>query len=216
MPLNPHRARCVASLALLCGFIVCGCGAGANYAPTMSKSSREAKMREAKKFDPYRLYYAGEKVNGLPLTGISDAGAGRRIYWDFSHGTCKLPSGLFAEGGCSLPLSIQNWSTCYRWANMFARSRNPHGLFDPRRAKAAPNRRLFDFRGAKAAQGEGGSELEIFTGRTTVVIWAHQRNVAESAARQLRDVRQARPPASLPPPAPGSLEGKLRCQGKRG
>lgn len=77
VPLNPHRIRCVASLALLCGFIVCGCGAGANYAPTMSKNSREAKMREAEKFDLYRLYYAGEKVNGLPLTGISDARAGR-------------------------------------------------------------------------------------------------------------------------------------------
>lgn len=169
-------------------------------------------MREARKFNPYRLYYAGEKVNGLQLTGISDARAGRWTYWDFNHGTCELPSGLFADGGCSLPLSIQNWSTCDRWANLFARSRNSHGLLDPRKAKAAPNRRLFDFRGAKATGGEGGSELEIFTGRTTVVIFAHKRDVAESAARQLRDVRQGRMRWLLPPPAPGSLQGKLPCQ----
>jgi hypothetical protein len=29
-------------------------------------------------------------------------------------------------------------------------NRSPRGLFDPRRTKAAPNRHLFDFRGAKA------------------------------------------------------------------
>ena len=141
-------------------------------------------MREARKFGAFRIYYAGEKVDGLPLTGISEASHGRLgIEWNFSYGNCQLPSGLFAEGGCSLPLSVQNWSTCVRWANLFTRSRNPHGLFDPRRAKAAPNRRLFDFRGAKATGGEGGSELEIFTGRTTVVIWAHRRNVANFAAQ---------------------------------
>jgi hypothetical protein len=211
--LNLHRIPRIACLGFLCGIIVCGCGAGANFAPTTSKSSRDAKMQEAKGFDAFRIYYAGEKVAGLLLMGISEASHGRfGNDWNFSYGNCELPSGLFAEGGCSLPLSVQNWSTCARWANMFTRSRDPHGLFDLRRAKAAPNRRLFDFRGAKATRGEGGSELEIFTGRTTVVIWVHRRNVANSAAQQLRDVRQARP-APLPPPVSGALQGKLPCQG---
>lgn len=209
-PVDLYRVSRVAGLSFLCGFLLSGCGAddpGASDPPSLS---------QVKKFDPYRVYYAGEKVDALPLEGISDARAGRWIYWNFSYGDCDPPSGFFAEGGCSLPLSVQNWSTCYRWANMFSRSRNPHGLFDPRRAKAAPNRRLFDFRGAKATGGEGGSELEIFTGRTTVVIFAHKRDVAKSAARQLRGVRQARMPSLLPPPAPGSLQGKLPCQGKSG
>lgn len=89
-------------------------------------------MDEVKKFDPYRVYYAGENVNGLPFTGISEAKAGRWIYWNFSYGDCELPSGFFAKGGCSLPLSIQNWSTCYRWAGQLHRKL-----------------RLFDFRGRR-------------------------------------------------------------------
>jgi hypothetical protein len=207
----------MACLGLLGGCILCGCDAGANYTPTMSESSRETQMREAKEFGAFPIYYAGERVDRLPLTGISKADHGRfGIAWNFSYGSCQLPGGLFAEGGCSLPLSVQNWSTCVRWANVFTRSRNPHGLFRPRKAKAAQDRRLFDFRGAKAALGEGGSDLEIFTGRTTVVIWAHRRNVADSTAQQLRDVRQRRPSAPLPPPIPGSLQGKLPCQEKRG
>lgn len=58
---------------------------------------------------------------------------------------------------------------------MFGGAETSHGLFDLRRTKGAPDRRLFDFRGAKVTRGEGGSELEIFTGRTTVVIFAHKR-----------------------------------------
>jgi hypothetical protein len=58
--------------------------------------------------------------------------------------------------------------------------------------------------------------VEIFTGRTTVVIFATHENVARSTARQLRNVRQAQPPSLLPPPVPGSLRGKLPCQRKPG
>jgi hypothetical protein len=152
------------------------------------------------RFNPYLVYYAGKKVDRLPFTGISEAKAGRWIYWNFSYGDCNLPSGFFVESGCSLPLSIQNWSTCYRWASKLHR-----------------NLRLFDFEGAKAAGGgRGGFPLEIFTGRTTVVIFAHDQSVSKSAARQLRNVRQAQPSALLPPPVPGSLRGKLPCQGKPG
>jgi hypothetical protein len=208
--LNLHPIVRVACLSLLCGLVLCGCG-GRKVAPNDSTS-----LSEVSKFDPYLVYYAGRKVDGLPFTGISEAKAGQWIYWNFSYGDCNLPSGFFAEGGCSPPLSIQNWSTCYRWANMFARSRNPRGLFDPRKVKAAPARHLFDFRGAKATRGEGGSELEIFTGRTTVVIFAHKRDLAKSVAQQLRGVRQAQTPSLLPPPAPGSLQGKLPCQSKPG
>jgi hypothetical protein len=214
MPLNLHRTFRVAGLSLLCGFILSGCDAddrGADDPPSLN---------EVKKFDAYRVYYAGEEVAGLPLeavTGQVQRGYKRSTVWNFGYGDCDPPSGFFAEGGCSLPLQIQNWSTCYRWAGMFTRSQNAYGLFDPRRAKAARNRpRPFDFRGAKAARGAGGSALEIFTGRTTVVIWAHRRKVAKSAARQLLNVRQAQPSAPLPPPAPGSLQGKLPCQGKPG
>jgi hypothetical protein len=202
--MKPHRIVCVACLSLLCGPILSGC---ASDAPGSSQA-KKPNLREARKFDAYPIYYAGDEVVGLPFEGEAKGSwqslplsqAWRR--WTFGYGDCDPPSNgvLDFEGGsCSLPLSIQNWSTCGRWASQL------HGPL-----------RLWDFRGAKATRGGGGSQLEIFTGRTTVVIWAHDRRVAESASRQLRDVRSVNRSSRLPPPVPSSLRGKLPCQGKPG
>lgn len=55
--------------------------------------------------------------------------------------------------------------------------------------------------------------VEIFTGRTTITIGGgSDPKMLRAALRQLRDVHQAKP-SRLPPPAPGSLSGKLPCQG---
>lgn len=62
----------------------------------------------------------------------------------------------------------------------------------------------------------GCSGFEVFTGRTTVVILGTRGSYVRTAARELRDVRQAQRPALLPPPAPGSLRGDLPCRGKPG
>jgi hypothetical protein len=153
-----------------------------------------------KRFDAFPIYYAGEEVAGLPLTGISGEGWQRNGPWrrpgpSFEYGNCKLPGGPFAEGGCSVPLSIQNWSRCSRWPGQYRH--RPH---------------VFDFRGARAAGG--WRELEIFTGRTTVVIFGSRRN-AKAAAYQLRDVRQTDLPTFLPHSAPDSLWGNWPCQRKR-
>ncbi len=189
--MNLLRTNRVAWLGLLCGVILCGCGG--NDGPGLESLS------EAKEFDSF-VYYAGEEVAGLPLEGIEE-GKGQPPSWYFYYGDCDPPGGLFAEGGCELPLQIHNYSTCRRWADLL------HLEHD-----------IFDFRGAKAAGSGRGIEnpVEIFTGRTTVVIFATHGNVAKSAARELRDVRQTRPPSLLPPPAPGSLHGELPCQRKPG
>lgn len=54
----------------------------------------------------YALYWAGNTVAGLPLTGISRDGG--RV--NFLYGTCE-PSG---DSGCGLPVSIQTGSICDR------------------------------------------------------------------------------------------------------
>ena len=78
------RISRVVGLSLLCGFLLSGCGAnghGATHLPTLV---------EVKKFDPYRVYYAGRKSRGLPLEGVSKGRAGRWIYWGFGYGDCSL------------------------------------------------------------------------------------------------------------------------------
>ena len=194
--MNLHPAARLAGLSFLCGFLLIGCGAD-DY------GADPPNLSEVKKFDAHHVYYAGEEVAGLPLEEIEGEEwqkVERDIGWNFYYGECDPPSGLFAEGGCEPPLQIHNYSTCRRWASLLS-------------DKSA----MFDFRGATAAGGGDGIEdpVEVFTGRTTVVIFAGDRSVAKSAARQLRNVRQERP-SRLPPPVPGSLEGKLPCQDKPG
>jgi hypothetical protein len=188
--LNLFRVPRIAWLGLLCGVILSGCGG--SDGPSLESLS------EAKEFDVFRVYYAGEEVAGLPLEGVEE-GKGRPTGWNFYYGDCDPPS--FAEGGCELPLQIQNYSACSRWAGLLHSKQRP-----------------FDFRGAKATGNGDGIEnpVEIFTGRTTVVIFATRGSVARSTARQLRNISQAQPQSLLPPPVPGSLQGQLPCQGKPG
>jgi len=147
-------------------------------------------------FDAFPVYQAGEEVAGLRLEAVSSHppvrdGDERSMFWTFSYGNCDLSS----NGDCDPQLQVQSWSTCYRWASQLH-----HKLH------------VFDIRGAKASRGAGGSEVEIFTGRTTVVLFAYTRKLAMTASRQLRRVGQAQPPSLLPPPVPGSLRGSLPCQ----
>ncbi len=144
------------------------------------------------------MYYAGKQVAGVPFAEFEEEKwpqDQRLTGWTAYYGDCALPEG---EGGCSLPLQIQNYNTCRRWADAYPG--------EPR---------LFDFRGAKAAWVSSAGSFEIYTGHTTVVLFANRKSVAMRAARLLRGVRQPEP-SPLPPPAPGSLDGSLPCQVKPG
>jgi hypothetical protein len=154
----------------------------------MSKSSREAKMREVRKFDAFRVYYAGEEVAGLPLTGISGEESQRNGPWrspgpSFSYGNCRLPSGLFAEGGCSVPLQIQNWSRCSSWPGQY-----PHGH----------RLRVFDFRGARPPGPGGWKSSPAARRSSSSAPPATQRPPFANCATSTRPIRQNFSPARLP------------------
>jgi hypothetical protein len=104
-------------------------------------------------------------------------------------------------GAAFPPFQIHNYDIC-EWPPGFNKEGGP----------------LYDFRGAKARGGERSHEdpMEIFTGNTTVKIGSEDVELTKAAAAALRTVRQARPPSRLPPPAPGSLQGKLPCPDEPG
>jgi hypothetical protein len=153
-------------------------------------------LTEIREFRAYPVYWSGNSIAGnslIEVTGDPTLHEDKReTIWVLIYGRCKDPPD---EGGCPPPLQIHSYSTCTRWAG-----------------RGAP---LFDLRGAKAVKPfpGGGAAIEIFTGKTTVTMHAENQHVLEAAIRDLRTVQRERPFPSLPPPAPGSLEGKLPCQG---
>lgn len=160
-------------------------------------------------FDAYHLYYSGTEVAGLPLDAVVQGWATnrharqqgrRRIYWSFIYGDCTPPP---SEGGCAPPLEVQVWSACVRSVSPI-KVRKHH---------------LYEFRGAIATGGGRGryevSPMEIFTGRTTIIVFGNETPLIKTAARELREVHQVQAASRLLPPAQGSLEEKLPCQRKR-
>ena len=144
-------------------------------------------LSAAKRFDGFKLYYLGKSFHGLRLTDVS-RGPGRRA-WSFIYGSCNPGDG--EQPGCAPPLEVQDWSACERHL----------ALHRGRELKPS------EFRGAKAI-----GHHEIYTGRTTVVIFGG----SDQAARALRPVgsKTARP--RLKPPVDGALQGRLPCQHDRG
>lgn len=74
----------IAGLGLLCGLILCGCGAEDGL-------SVDGSLSEAEKSDAFRVYYAGERVAGLPLEGVEGRKDGQSIGWNFCYGDCDPP-----------------------------------------------------------------------------------------------------------------------------
>jgi hypothetical protein len=192
--LSVVRLSRLVCLGLFWALALCGCAAAA----------AETSLSDAEDFDAFRLYYAGEEAADLRLENVlggedqADPLAGG---WTFVYGTCDPPEG---EGGCAPPIEVQNFSVCKRYAVTITRGY-----------------KLYDFRGAKARGGYEAhgfpevSPMEIFTGRTTIVIWGYATSTIKAVARQLRQVGAGQPQLRLPPPVPGSLQGRLPCQHKR-
>ncbi|HEY7950231.1 MAG TPA: hypothetical protein VID51_05285 [Solirubrobacterales bacterium] len=197
--ISPRKLSAIAilsSLALLAALPAC-CAA-----------NDDLTLADAQAFDAYHLYYSGPEVAGLSLDAVVQGWATnrhareqgrRRIYWTFIYGDCTPPP---REGGCAPPLEVQVWSACVRSVSPIKVRKH----------------RLYEFRGAKATGGGGRYEvspMEIFTGRTTIIVFGSEKSLIKTAARELREVHQAQAAPRLSPPARGFLQQKLPCQRKR-
>ena len=152
-------------------------------------------LDEAKSFDEYALYFVGDSYDDLPLSfaGLGPgSGEGLRRSWSFGYGDCDSEG----EGGCPLPLEVQNWSICTRFPALYP----------------GPTPRTESVRGAETLRAGGaGGGLDVYTGRTAVVIFGQGDDKAQ-VVENLRPVADGSEPNHLPPPAPAALEGKLPCQ----
>lgn len=86
-------------LALACVLVLGACGRGSETVPNGPIHLAEMRV------DTRPYYWVGELFDGLPLT-YAKPYSGR--FGNLMYGTCELPTGLFAEGGCAPPLQVQN------------------------------------------------------------------------------------------------------------
>ncbi len=85
--------------ALACALLLASCGGGSENVPNGPVQLTEMKA------DTRPYYWVGESFDGLELT-YAKPYSGR--FGTLMYGTCELPKGLFAEGGCAPPLQVQN------------------------------------------------------------------------------------------------------------
>lgn len=152
-------------------------------------------LEDARAFDDYPLYFAGDRVEGLPLVTVlrrSDTAD----FVSFVYGDCTPDDDM----GCAPPLEIQVWPACRRHLALYGSS------------SLGPTLERMTVRSVPAAVLDGGTRLELQTGRSTIVVFGDSRGRLARVARLLRavdgsvSVRHA-----LPSPEPGALEGTLKC-----
>jgi hypothetical protein len=166
-----------------------GAGDGRSAAPA------RLALEEARALDDRPLYFAGERVEGLQLVTVlrrSDTAD----FVSFVYGDCTPQDDM----GCAPPIEIQVWPACRRHLALYGSS--PSG--------PAVERTIV--RGVPAAVLDGGAQLELQTGRSTIVVFGDSHGRVTRVARALRAVSGS-PSArqALPPPEPGALEGEIPC-----
>jgi hypothetical protein len=197
-------------LALLVIVAATGCGTvRAEEATVQNFQSQHAgaifRIDDARSFKRFPLYWLGSSFGSLPLSALTrraDAPAVaervRADYVGFIYGDCVA----LDEKGCAPPLEIQIWPACVR--SLADYMLTPSG-------QPLPHRRTI-MRGVPAAYFEHGLRLELYTGKVTIVIFGLRRRDVERAAFSLRGANPtAANAATLPPPAPGAMAGKLPC-----
>jgi len=164
----------------------------------------------------FETFSVGPSVDGLPLTYTERRCGGGPVatrvnYLSYVYGDCEIVEGAT---GCQPPLEIQTWPACQRFLAKYSF-----------RGKPLPRRRLEKRDGAEVVEFNFALDkrIEVYTGLSTVVIFAVDRALATRAVEMLRLEGEARPPASHPddlasgrpstlePPAEGSMEGDLSC-----
>jgi hypothetical protein len=144
----------------------------------------DRELREARRSAPHRVYYVGTRFEGLPLTGVA-LQSHRPAYVSFSYGTCTIS--LPADGGCGVPVEIQNFPfRTEQWS----------------RAVGCTHRGTL--RGVPTVRQDG---LTLFTRDTIIKVYAPN---AAQARRAVAALRALDAPATktrlLPKPPPNQIK----------
>jgi hypothetical protein len=162
--------RCAAA-STLAGLVLAGCGAGGGGVDTGGNLTLE----QAAAFDAFPLYFAGERVDGIPLTALLRR-EDTADYVSFVYGDCE--PAVVGEG-CAPPLEIQVWPARARSAASYDSSR-----------PGSPELELTVVAG-RCAAFVAGARLEIYEPGATVVVFSDSRERSQRVAAALRPLGAA-------------------------
>jgi hypothetical protein len=186
--------RVLAPTAALVGaFVLAACG-GAREGSTPADAFT---LGEARRFSEFPLYYAGEAVDGLPLVAVTRR-SDTADYVSVVYGDCVSGD----DAGCAPPAEIQVWPACWRNLGLY-------GASVPALAGSTLERSTI--RGVPAVILDGGTRIELQTGRSVVVLFASTPARAARLASALQPVGSQSAAGALPLPSPGALDGTLAC-----
>lgn len=155
-------------VAAAAGTVALGaCGVGQQAASPRG----DLTIEQALEFDEFPLYYAGERVDDLPLVAILRRNDTAN-YVSFVYGDCT-PAAY--DQGCAPPAEIQVWP----------RESRDRDSYDPSVA-GTPTPELTTVRGVPAAFLDHGTRLELYAGPSTIVIFADLRQRILEIAGALR------------------------------
>jgi len=176
-----RRCAAPAVAAAVSALVAAGCGA-ARETPSLEG---DLTVAQARAFDDFPLYYAGESVDGLPLAAIvrrNDTAS----YVSFVYGDCE-PAAY--DQGCAPPAEIQVWPACRRTLELYGADSPGSPALEPTTIQGVPGALL-----------DGGLQLELQAGRATVVVFGNSRARVSRIGRALRVVGSASIDGSLPAP----------------
>jgi hypothetical protein len=177
-----RRCRRLVLLGLLAAMVGSSGCATTTHPPQLGTG----RLAEAQTFPYYRLYWAGPRFAGEPLTAVDgrqsyNSRFGESIY----YGDCAASKGTLGGGGsCGLPLQIT--TVIYR-----LHSNAPLGT-----------QRNVLLRGVPATVYDDGRSIELYSGRVAIDVFSDTPAQALRAVEQLQPLNAPaeRGQSALPPP----------------
>ena len=190
------RRACPAALAITLAVAIAACGS----ADGGRDGAIHLDLSPAKHFEGFTLFYLGPSYRGMQLTG--DGREDLRPYHhgssvNLTYGTCNPTPN--SEGRCATPLALVESPICAENTSLYPRSQIG---------------RRITIRGVPAVAFLGTDRkfwrLELYTGRTTVLIDGVGYAQSLDIARRLEPLNHRPFGRTLPAPVAGGVAGKLR------
>lgn len=177
----PHRHALRLALLGLLASALAASGCGTTPPPKLGAG----RLSEAQTFPYFRLYWAGPRFAGAPLTAVDgrqsyNSRFGESIY----YGDCAGKRRLGGGGSCGLPLQVT--TVVYR-----LHSNAPLG----------PQRNVL-LRGVPATIYDNGRSIELYSGRLAIDVFSNTPAQALRAVEQLQPLNAPARDAQSPLPAP--------------